>query len=289
MPSRITKFVSAIAAHVLASLPLAMTAHAEPVPADSCLSAPGSPTPAGNHWHYRIDRTSKRNCWYLRRADASSRSVPQQTNPQQASVQPPQTGPAPAAKPSVADAHAELRATNENNAPTNAPPSGTDAASASLFNATPVVATRWPELPPARQMPAASPAPASTVVAANTTPQAPAESVPAAAEPATSYFSLAWGSETILTLIAAALGAMAFAGAAALIFRQLNKTRGRAIQSTRSPIWEMTDDDRILLSDHPSVDQAEYRPQFARNVPAARNTDDDVEEFDHRPLRYARR
>jgi hypothetical protein len=33
---------------------------------DSCLAAPKGPTPSGSHWYYRIDRTTKRQCWYLR-------------------------------------------------------------------------------------------------------------------------------------------------------------------------------------------------------------------------------
>lgn len=34
--------------------------------ADNCLSAPSGATPAGSHWYYRIDRVTKRQCWYLR-------------------------------------------------------------------------------------------------------------------------------------------------------------------------------------------------------------------------------
>ena len=34
--------------------------------ADSCLTAPKGATPSGSHWYYRIDRTTKRQCWYLR-------------------------------------------------------------------------------------------------------------------------------------------------------------------------------------------------------------------------------
>src|SRR5690348_5675876 len=33
---------------------------------DSCLAAPKGATPSGSHWYYRIDRTTKRQCWYLR-------------------------------------------------------------------------------------------------------------------------------------------------------------------------------------------------------------------------------
>ncbi|HEY0236738.1 MAG TPA: hypothetical protein VGC86_17055 [Afipia sp.] len=33
--------------------------------ADDCLSGPTGATPAGQHWYYRIERTTKKHCWYL--------------------------------------------------------------------------------------------------------------------------------------------------------------------------------------------------------------------------------
>src|ERR671915_203556 len=73
------KFVPALFAGVVAGASLAaMTdlraqvseAQAAPVAqaaaADSCLSAPKGATPSGSHWYYRIDRVTKRQCWYLR-------------------------------------------------------------------------------------------------------------------------------------------------------------------------------------------------------------------------------
>jgi len=36
------------------------------IAADSCLSAPRGATPPGSHWYYRLDRVTKRQCWYLR-------------------------------------------------------------------------------------------------------------------------------------------------------------------------------------------------------------------------------
>lgn len=33
--------------------------------ADECLSGPKATTPAGQHWYYRIDRATKKQCWYL--------------------------------------------------------------------------------------------------------------------------------------------------------------------------------------------------------------------------------
>jgi hypothetical protein len=291
MPSRAAKFVSAIIANLLASVPLVMTAHGETPAADNCLSAPGSAGPAGSHWNYRIDRATKRHCWYLRGADAQSQPLAQQTT-QPAAPQPPQTSQAATAKSSIADAHAELRGrpANDDNAsanpPANAAASGTDSTSASVFNPTPTVTTRWPEQAPVSQTPSA--APVATAVAANATAQSPADPAPAeqpqaTAEPAgNNYF----GSDTILILIAATLGALAFAGVIAMILRKMDRTRGRVTQSARSPIWEMTDDDRIVLSDFQSMDQGSYRPKFARDVHVS--DDDHEEEFVARAPRYAR-
>ena len=33
--------------------------------AEDCLAAPNGTSPAGQHWYYRIDRTTRRHCWYL--------------------------------------------------------------------------------------------------------------------------------------------------------------------------------------------------------------------------------
>jgi hypothetical protein len=33
--------------------------------ADDCLTKPNAAAPPGNHWYYRVDRTTHRECWYL--------------------------------------------------------------------------------------------------------------------------------------------------------------------------------------------------------------------------------
>jgi hypothetical protein len=33
--------------------------------ADDCLTKPNATAPPGNHWYYRVDRTTHRECWYL--------------------------------------------------------------------------------------------------------------------------------------------------------------------------------------------------------------------------------
>jgi hypothetical protein len=77
--------------------------------------------------------------------------------------------------------------------------------------------------------------------------------------------------ETIPTLIAAALGALAFAGIVALIFSRgrSRRLRRREARYTRGATWDTTDDDRIILSDHPSAGNRNYRPRFASGVEGA--------------------
>src|SRR4051794_13513269 len=81
MSNRSVKFAPALFAGVVAGASLAaMTdlraqvistaaeaaTQAPQAGADSCLAAPKGATPSGSHWYYRIDRVTKRQCWYLR-------------------------------------------------------------------------------------------------------------------------------------------------------------------------------------------------------------------------------
>src|SRR6476620_4057095 len=87
MPNRSVKFAPALFAGVVAGANLAamtdlraqvLTTAAEAATqapqaaADSCLTAPKGATPAGSHWYYRIDRVTKRQCWYLREEEADT-------------------------------------------------------------------------------------------------------------------------------------------------------------------------------------------------------------------------
>jgi hypothetical protein len=285
MPSRAAKFISAVFVNILAGIPLATMTHGQTAAADNCLSGPNGETPPGSHWRYRIDHANKRNCWYLRRADgAVSQAAPQNSEPSPSSI----------TKPSVADAHAELPVRpSKEDTPLASPPttaSGNEASSAngSVWNATAAVATRWPELPPAFSIPKAA---ASTAAPANDVMQSSAEPAPvAAASASVADLSMPIRPEMIPTLFAATAGALAFAGAAALISRRRRtRLRRRKAQSARGPVSEMTDDDRINLSDYPSLDIRDYRPRFARSARGAAPPNDRAAEFASRAPRYARR
>jgi hypothetical protein len=298
MSRRAARIASAIFINVLAGVPLVMTARAETVPAEDCLLNPKGETPPGSHWRYHIDHVNKRNCWYLRREDGSvAQAAPQ---PSQAPQPQPAPPPQPAAKPSFADAHAELRpqATVRGDIAAPAPPasapnpansagSNSSPTNSSVWSATAAVATRWPDVPAAASQTPAAP------------PPAPADDVtPPSADPARAVIptvpftnlSLSVQPELILTLIAASMGALVFAGLAALVARSYRKrVRRRKATATQAPIWETTDDDRIVLSDYPAMDDRDYRPRFARGVPSAASRYRAPEIVKQRAPRRARR
>jgi len=106
MSNRSVKFAPALFAGVVAGASLAamtdsraqvLTTAAEAATqapqaaADNCLAAPKGATPAGSHWYYRIDRVTKRQCWYLREEadtadDKFARAAPPASAPAAASA-----------------------------------------------------------------------------------------------------------------------------------------------------------------------------------------------------------
>jgi hypothetical protein len=115
MSNRSVKFVPALFAVVMAGTSFAaMTdlraqvistaaeaaTQAPQAGADSCLAAPKGATPSGSHWYYRIDRVTKRQCWYLREeADTADDKF--------ARAAPPASAPAATSAPAAASAAEE--------------------------------------------------------------------------------------------------------------------------------------------------------------------------------------
>ena len=64
MPKRTILWLPILAILVAAGSLTAGSSHAEPA-ADDCIARPSSAPPQGSHWYYRVDRTTKRSCWYL--------------------------------------------------------------------------------------------------------------------------------------------------------------------------------------------------------------------------------
>src|ERR1700712_3905390 len=81
--------------------------------ADNCLTAPKDKTPEGKHWYYRLERGTKRQCWYLRAEDdKAARAAPQDSSAEEAAdatpAEPAAPPPRPVVRKSVANARAEL-------------------------------------------------------------------------------------------------------------------------------------------------------------------------------------
>lgn len=291
MPRRTAGIASVVFVNILAGLPLTTMARSEPAAPDTCLTAPTGETPAGSHWRYHIDHVNKRNCWYLRHEDGSA-SQPVAQNGAAASPSPP-------AKPSVADARAEFRPSDKTMATPSASAASAPAengagqagsANSSIWNAAPSATTRWPDVPVASPVPAVTPATPTPANDVAQTSAEPAQTAAPSATPANSSVSIQ--PETVRTLIAGMLGALAFAAAAALIARRRSlgrRLRRRVARSARGPVWETTDDDRIILTDHPYPDQRDYRPRFARSAGVAPVSGGRKPESVRRAPRYAQR
>ncbi len=296
MSGRTAKFVSAIFASILAGTPLTTISHSETAAADNCLSAPNGDAPQGSHWYYRIERGTNRHCWYLREGGERLSQAPPQN------ILPLATPPAPQAEPAsqraVANARAELPQPNRNDGPRAAPPVAAAAPNAaprtSVFDANPspaTVASRWPELSAVSPPPGPRPATGSLAANAPTDPIASPASAAAAVALATADSSSHRQREASPILLAAIVGSLMLASITGVLisrFGRARRPRRPPVRARRGPVWERTDDDRIVLSDHRGAPPLVREPRFARGARAS-NPNDRVTEFYSRISRSGRR
>jgi hypothetical protein len=288
MPNRTAKFVSAIFACVLSGAPLAPLSPGAARAADDCLAAPKDKTPEGSHWYYRIDRATKRHCWYLREQDEQLA----QTAPQNSSgpAKPVASKAETSTQQSIANAHAELPAQTSIEPPSNrnaAMPA--DTAAGYINGVAPdvqaprsVVASRWPEASDANSP--VSPPPATERLAANL-PANPAAAPPAAvaAAPLSVADSSSQGQpRSIAMLLSVIAGALALAGVTASLvvkFGGARRPRRPKLRQRRGVNWETTDDDGIVLSDHPATDVLPRRSGFPRDLDQPDDGNERIAEF----------
>jgi hypothetical protein len=269
LPSRTTKFASALFAGLLAGVPLTTASHGAPASAeaDKCLAGPKGTAPEGGHWYYRVERGTKRHCWYLgdekekvtRAAPAISSASANSASP----ASPPENA---AAQRTIADARAELPppqmpvepqtgttgqravapAANAVGADTNQRANAWDTNTQSSPQSS-VIASRWPEssgVSPSAS-PAPAPAPATYQSAATVQPDAAAPA-PAIAPVtlAAADSSAAKQTGSIQTLLLVIIGALSLAGLmGTVIFRfgRMRWTGGRDISRDhrdRRAIWD---------------------------------------------------
>jgi len=275
MSNRSVKFVPALFAGVVAGANLAtMTdlraqvvgtaaaTEATQAAADSCLSAPKGATPSGNHWYYRIDRVTKRQCWYLREEsdtadDKFARAAPPASAPASASAA---EEPAPQrtiTRKSIADARAEWVSQQpraEPNSPAKVEPRTVAAAPApalqnspratmpNVLAPAPLSSMRWNDAPTTRSLTtptnlqtAAAASPADQPAQAEEMQQPAADQVaPAAADAATAKPTASL--QKLLLVMAAAL---ALAGLTVSAIVRIGRMRARrAMRRKRRAMWD---------------------------------------------------
>lgn len=243
MGNRTAKFVSALVGSIIAGLPLAAVSQNAPdTPstanaAADCLASPKGAAPQGQHWYYRVERTTKRQCWYLRAAGAkASQTAQATTDAQDTDSTAPQSlqnaraqyvapqGVAPAAPNMTAPAPAAA----------GAPPAAQQPAATNSDTAQqPAVATRWPDaaMPTASPAPQPQPAPVAAAAPPSAKPAKPAPATPAAADSA----DKPTGSIQMLLLVIG--GALALAGILASLIYRFAGGRGRVQATDRRGHW----------------------------------------------------
>lgn len=282
MSKRTVKFVSAISACFLACSGLAIASEANPNAADHCLSAPNGDPPGGGHWYYRIERTTKRHCWYVRgEKERSASSASQEPPPSDDAVSPQKPTSA-----SAVDAHAELRLP-QTRAEKDSPGTTLPADDASTEN--PTLAARWPQ--PGGVAPSASPltsGPAYRVAGGQSTqtaiPPQPATTSTAAAVGPTIHDEVdalsGKHSSPIPKLLVVMFGALSVAGVVASAFLRTGAKRAdrRKRPVETYPMWEpapstyrkSTEPRRgvgTAAADDPSRRIEEMLAQLTRNAP----------------------
>jgi hypothetical protein len=234
--------------------------------ADSCLSAPKGATPSGSHWYYRIDRVTRRQCWYLREEADSA-------NDKFARAAPPASAPAPASaaeepappqqrtitRKSISDARAEWISQQQSRAEPNPPakaertvataaapvvPNDPRAAMPNVLAPAPLSSIRWNDAAPTRaslnssdlQIAAANPPEAQPPQAKEVQQPATDQVVFAAAAADVAAAKPTASLQKLLMVIAAAL---ALAGLTVSAIVRIGRMRARrAMRRKRRAMWD---------------------------------------------------
>jgi hypothetical protein len=266
MSRRTAKFVSVLFASLFTGIPLVTVSHGATEAADGCLSGPKGTAPQGRHWYYRVDRATRRNCWYLgvagekvTRAAAGNPALPARPGP-------PPAAPSNNAdtEKSIANARAEwpFPQTRIEQAPSSLAPQRTPAApeaaeinqrdnAGDAGDQRSVVATRW--LDPANMAASAAPQTSATSSAARPlqSSESPPPSPAAAMTLAAADVAPAKPTGSVPMLLIVMLGALSVAGligSAIVRFGRLNWS-GRDVIVDRRVNWESARTHRPSLSE----------------------------------------
>jgi hypothetical protein len=294
MSNRTAKFVSAIFASLIAGVPLTTVSHGAVPAADDCLLAPKGQTPSGGHWYYRIDRATKRHCWYLGDEKAKlSRVAPNNSAPLADPVLPQQET---ATQRSIADAHAELplpqtRVEQQANASIWPPSPATATNAARLENGASawdvntqrsVVASRWPEQSRVSSSAGPEPTAGNSAATQQTNSEAASSQALAAVTLAAADLSSEKPSGPIRMLLIVIVGALSFAGligSAIFRFGSMRRAGRRQIRGDRRAIRDAADTGRPSRTAYPGRDVPMRRVDVPLKPREANDPNDRVAEM----------
>ena len=260
MKNRSARRLHVIRAGMMMSLLITSIAPIAAHAADECLTARKDTTPAGQRWHYRTDRLTKRQCWYLR-AEGETPAQPAVSAPSGKAAT---VARASALPRSAAEAHAELSspdgrsagpwqsvASAQSSSTTNAADPDPQHGAAANGDPSPVV-SRWPDPTAELSAPVVRPS-ASSFALASTTPEVTAATesdtaADAAVAPATPP-RVSPPAVSVQTLVLAAFAALAFSG--------LTGSAIYAFGARRRPVRGMSP---AAMTDLPPFDRADRAP-----------------------------
>jgi hypothetical protein len=297
MPNRTTKFVSALFASLLAGAPLTTASHSAPAEAENCLAGPKGTLPQGGHWYYRVERATKRHCWYIGdEKEKVARAVPANSSASADSAPPASPPKNAAAQRAIADARAELpppqtqaepetSITGQRAAAAAANAAGTDTNQRANVRDTntqssaqsSVIASRWPESSGVSPSASPAPAPATYQSAADAQPDTAEAPAPAIAPVtlAAADSSAARQTGSIQTLLLVIIGALSLAGLMGSVIFRFGRMRwtggGRDIsrdRRDRRAIWDS-------VSPSPMAYPSSGAPMPAADIPRETRTADD--------------
>jgi hypothetical protein len=322
MSSRTAKFVSAIFATLLAGASFVSASHGAPAEAETCLAGPKGAAPAGGHWYYRVDRATKRSCWYIGEAKAKTSGKIARAAPE---ASPPPTDSASAPKkadtgtpPSIADARAEWPLPSSRGGPEGSvytaprplatvsgairPETDAGAKPGDAGAQGSVIGSRWPELAGVAST-SANPGPsvdnsaATPPVDATATPPTAKLAPPAAVAALPVAAADAPPTErpvgSVQMLLIAILSALALAGVLASPIFRLGSGRRNNGRVDRRVNWDPVRTDRTSLSDEARADRSTGKfgllPQgsLPRELRTADDADDRIAQLLSRPPRRA--
>jgi hypothetical protein len=311
MSSRTAKFASAIFASLIVGAPLTTISDSAAGADDECLSSPKDQAPQGGHWYYRIDRVTKRHCWYLKEDDEK---------PSQAAAKPVSPKVVAPFQRSIAEARAELPAQGRTEQPNQGNRlTSTDVAVSTMNRDTKppvaeipqtVIGSRWlgqSEADAANSAtlltnptPLASPMPSSSVsngpmansnspmankvvsdtnlgAAAPTQPPSP----PLAAGQFAADVSSATSAYPVQMLLAAMMGALALAGLLGrVIIKFVGPRRPASRRGRRGAIWKSAaTGGRAASRVYPGADALPLGADFPRDLDEVNDPDDRIAEL----------